>query len=70
MKNLWKLLDGWKTAIAAAYWPVYTQIIPIWWPEGLPPDANKVFLTIGIALSILGVGHKWYKKTHVEESVK
>jgi hypothetical protein len=67
MKNFLALLDGWKTALAAIYWPVYTQIVPIWFPAGLPDTANKTAVTIGIALTIVGVGHKWYKKTHAEE---
>lgn len=66
MKDFWKMLNGWKTAIAAAYWPIYTQIVPIWFPNGLPETANKVFITLGIVMSILGVGHKWYKKNHAE----
>jgi len=62
-----KILDGWKTAIAAIYWPVVTQIVPIWFPNGLPPEGTKIVNTIGIALTIIGVGHKWYKKTHPGE---
>ena len=67
MGEFWKMMNGWKTALAAAYWPIYTQIVPIWFPEGLPANANKTCVTIGILLSILGVGHKWYKKTHAED---
>lgn len=64
MKGLWKRLNGWKSAIAAVYWPVVYQIVPIWWPNGLPETANKVVMTVGIALTIVGVGHKWYKRNH------
>jgi len=67
MIPLWKKLDGWKTALSSIYWGILTLIIPIWCPNGLTGTANKISLTIGAALTILGVGHKWYKKTHNEE---
>ena len=70
MKNPLKTINGWKTAAAALYWPIYTQIVPIWFPQGLPEQWNKTAVTIGIFLTIAGVGHKWYKKTHEEEKVK
>ena len=66
MRDFLKLLDGWKTAIAALYWPIYAQIVPIWFPEGLPGNWNKTAVTVGILLTTIGVGHKWYKKTHNE----
>jgi hypothetical protein len=66
MLKLWKQLDGWKTAWASIYWGILTMIVPIWFPDGLHGTANKISLTIGAALTILGVGHKWYKKTHGE----
>jgi len=66
-KNMLQLLNGWKTAIAAVYWPVVYQIAPIWYPEGIPQDVNKVVMTVGILLTIAGVGHRWYKKTHGDE---
>jgi hypothetical protein len=67
MLKFWKAIDGWKTALAAIYWPVYTQIVPIWFPNGMPDTWNKVAITAGIMLTIAGVGHKWYKSTHTEE---
>lgn len=66
-KSALKTLNGWKTAIAAVYWPVIYQIAPIWYPDGIPATVNKVIMTIGILLTIFGVGHKWYKKTHGED---
>lgn len=61
-----KKINGWKTAAAALYWPVVTQILPLWFPDGVPPDVNRVIVTVGILLTTLGVGHKWYKKNHGE----
>ena len=66
MKDFLKLINGWKTAAAAVYWPVVMQILPIWYPNGVPDQADKVVRTVGIALTIVGVGHKWYKKTQGE----
>lgn len=61
LKAFWKLLDGWKCAIAALYWPLMEQILPIWFPNGEPPMAHKILVTIGVLLTVAGVGHKWYK---------
>ena len=63
-RNMLQMVNGWKTAAAAIYWPVVYQILPLWYPDGLPTDVNRVVVTVGILLTVLGVGHKWYKKTH------
>jgi hypothetical protein len=67
MIKLFKAFDGWKTAIAAIYWPVSAQVIPLWFENGLTGNAYKVWMTIGVLLTATGVGHKWYKKSHSEE---
>jgi hypothetical protein len=67
MVKLWKMIDGWKTVAAAIYWPVYTQIVPIWFPQEMPDTWNKTAVTLGIVLTIAGVGHKWWKGTHTDE---
>jgi hypothetical protein len=67
LKNLWDALSGWKSAIAAIYWPIVTQILPIWFPQGVPDNINKIIVTLGIMLTIAGVGHKAWKATHAEE---
>jgi hypothetical protein len=64
MKNFLALINGWKTAIAAIYWPTWTLIVPIWFPTGMPDTWNKAGITVGILLTATGVGHKWYKATH------
>ena len=61
MMTLWKSIDGWKTAIAAVYWPLMEQILPLWFPNGEPADLHRVLVTIGIVLTMAGVGHKFYK---------
>ena len=67
MNEILKKIDGWKTAIAALYWPIATQALPIWYPDGVPPDVNKIMITVGIVLTSVGVGHKWHKKTQEKE---
>ena len=63
MLELWKKLDGWKTAISSIYWGLLSFVVPIWAPDGLHGLPNKITLTIGALLTIAGVGHKFYKKT-------
>jgi hypothetical protein len=67
MGVLWKLIDGKKTAFAAVFWGIRDLILPIWFPDGLTGMPNKITLTIGAALTIIGLGHKWYKKNHEGE---
>ena len=59
--NLWKSLNGWKTAIAAVYWPLSEMVLPIWFPAGEPAMIHKILLTVGVALTVVGVGHKAWK---------
>lgn len=61
-----KKINGWKTVVAAMYWPVATQILPLWFPDGVPDNMHRIVVTVGILLTTLGVGHKWYKKTRPE----
>jgi hypothetical protein len=62
MIKLWNAINGWKTVAAAIYWPVMEQIVPIWFPNGGPPLMHKILVTLGIILTMLGVGHKFYKQ--------
>lgn len=68
--NLWKALDGWKTAIAAVYWPLIDMVLPIWFPAGEPPMMHRIVLTIGVVLTVAGVGHKAWKATRGQDFVE
>lgn len=59
--NLWKWLNGKKTIIAEFYWTALAAINLIWYPNGLPPIANKIYLSIGIFFTFFGLGHKAVK---------
>ena len=62
VKATWKWLDGKKSVIARFYWTALASLILVWFPEGLPPLPNKTYLTIGILLTFVGLGHKALKK--------
>ena len=61
MKNLWEFLDGKKTAIAGVYYLICTQLIPIWFTNGVPENVEKLIISIHIILLYLGIGHKAVK---------
>jgi hypothetical protein len=62
MNNLWQWLNGKKTVIAEFYWTALAGINLIWFPNGLPPTMNKIYLSIGVILTFIGLGHKAAKK--------
>lgn len=62
MKRVWDWLNGKKTVIAEFYWGFSGAIILVWFPDGLPATPNKIYLTAGILLTALGLGHKAAKK--------
>jgi hypothetical protein len=62
MKQVWSWLNGKKTVIAEFYWTALAGIIMIWFPNGMPPTPNKVYLSVGICLTFIGLGHKAAKK--------
>lgn len=62
MKRFWNWLDGKKTVVAEFYWSTGAAVILVWFPDGLPQPWNKVNLSIGLALTGLGLGHKAFKK--------
>lgn len=61
LKKIWQWLDNKKSAFAAFYWGSSAALIIIWFPAGLPDTSNKIYLTVGILLSALGLGHKAMK---------
>jgi hypothetical protein len=61
LKAIWHWLDCKKTSFAAFYWGSSAALIIIWFPAGLPQTPNKIYLTVGILLSALGLGHKAMK---------
>lgn len=63
----WKWLNGKKTIIASIYWEFMAAIIVVWFPNGLPGIYNKVYLSIGIILTSVGLGHKVTKNVTIHE---
>jgi len=61
LRRLWNWLNGKKTVIAAAYWGIAIPAIPILFPEGAPPEAEKAIAIIGLVLTYLGLTHKTIK---------
>jgi hypothetical protein len=61
--KLWNWFNGKKTIIAEFYWTALAGIILIWFPSGLPPVPNKVYLSVGIIFTFIGLGHKAFKAT-------
>ena len=62
MKKFWEWLNGKKLIISTFYWETGAAILLIWFPEGLPTVYNKVWLSIGIFLTGIGLGHKAVKQ--------
>jgi hypothetical protein len=61
--KFWNWLNGKKTVFAEFYWGVSGTILLVWFPNGLPDVTNKVYLSIGIFLTFIGLGHKAFKAT-------
>ena len=61
LKQIWAWLNKKKTVIATFYWGGCASLIMLWFPDGLPSVPNKVYLTLGIILSAIGLGHKAIK---------
>ena len=62
-QKFWNWLSGKKTVIASAYWTLYamTEVI---YPEILQdPVVKNITHRIGLALGVLGLGHKAVKKS-------
>lgn len=62
MNKIWTWLAGKKTIIAATYWLFYEMLWPelvkIWFNGAAPAVVSKTLLSVGIILSLLGLGHK------------
>lgn len=64
---LWAWLSGKKTVLAAIYWALFTNAWPPFWKDVLgaqqPPEPwNWILNTIGIVLTVVGLGHKVFKR--------
>lgn len=70
LTKIWQWLNNKKSAFAAFYWGSSAALIIIWFPSGLPPIPNKIYLTIGIILSAVGLGHKAIKKMYHGDETK
>jgi hypothetical protein len=66
MDKFLKWFNGKKTIIAALYWELSAGAIIIWYPTGLPEQANKIYLTLGMILTTFGLGHKIVKNIKVK----
>ena len=66
LKKVWKWLNNKKSALAAFYWGGCGSLLLVWFPDGLPLVPNKIYLTIGIILSAIGLGHKAFKAVNVK----
>ena len=65
MKQFLNFLNGKKTVIATIYWCVITPMLQVWYPDGVPSDINKIYLSIGFILTAFGIGHKISKAKKV-----
>lgn len=61
MREVWNWLDGKKTKLAALFFIVKEQVLPIWFPDGVPEDMERVLGTITVGLMFLGLGHGMVK---------
>lgn len=61
LRTVWRWLDGKKTAIALLYYEILTPILPVWFHDGVPEGVQRGYITIGIILGALGLGHKAVK---------
>lgn len=68
--KFWKWINGKKTVVAEFYWFGFATLILIWFPEGLPPVQNKVYLSVGVLFTAFGLGHKALKKKTVDAGKK
>ncbi len=70
LKNIWTLLDGKKTIIAATFWTIVMPSLNILYPNGIPTTLNKTTLIIGTILGAVGLGHKITKTSQSDGSVQ
>lgn len=61
-KKIWQYLNGKKLIIADFYWGTSGALLLIWFPDGLPSTPNKIYLSIGLLFTFIGLGHKAIKK--------
>jgi len=57
LKRIVGLLNGHKSQIALAFYVIQDQIIPIWFPDGMPDTFEKGLLTLAVILTAIGLGH-------------
>jgi hypothetical protein len=60
LKKIWKFLNGKKTAFAAAYWFIVSNV-GVLFPKGIPENINELLVAIGTYLTAMGLGHKVVK---------
>jgi hypothetical protein len=60
LRAIWQFLDGKKTAFAAAYWFIVSNV-DVFFPKGVPDNINSVLVQIGAYLTFAGLGHKAIK---------
>jgi hypothetical protein len=65
-----KWIDGKKTIFAEFYWTALAGINLIWFPDGMPTVYNKVYLSIGIFFTFIGLGHKAFKSRFADKETK
>jgi hypothetical protein len=61
LKKLWNKLSGWKSLIAGIFLFIQADILPIWYPLGIPEPYNKIIATTGVIILMIAGGHKSYK---------
>lgn len=66
IKNLWQYFDGKKTIIASIYWGAVIPSLLVIFPQGTPPEIMKPVTVIGLFLTSMGLGHKFYKRQETE----
>lgn len=59
---LWNKLSGYKTTVASIYWGCVMPSLVLLYPDGVPSNINKWVVIVGLFLTSVGLGHKWYKK--------
>jgi hypothetical protein len=57
LKKCWLKIDGHKSQIALGFYLFQDQIIPIWFPAGVPDTQEKMLSSIAVCLAAFGLGH-------------